>query len=202
MAETMVHPRPGMATILKSDSNANGNFVEEIEFNRSLRRTKFPTIRGPQGNYDFPSFQARHKDSSGFVKWNKHSQAPHQNYPLTPHRDDHEGVDPTSGFLGPGNEVDLNKSPKRIPTMNQLSDKVQETTPSTQVVGGDRPQTPPKPTSYEPSGAWSSIKVSVCGVASRAGRMDESHKDPPQTIQGSRQPSHRELQLQPWELEG
>lgn len=57
MAETALHSHPEMATILKSDTNAGGNFVEDIEFHRSLRHTKFPSIRGPGGNYDYPSFQ-------------------------------------------------------------------------------------------------------------------------------------------------
>jgi len=57
MAETDVHPRPNMTTLLKSDANAGGNFVEETEFHRSLRHTKFPFARGPDGHYDYPSFQ-------------------------------------------------------------------------------------------------------------------------------------------------
>ena len=57
MAETTLHQHPGMGTILKTDANARGNFVEESEFHRALRHTKFPTIKGPEGNYDYPSFQ-------------------------------------------------------------------------------------------------------------------------------------------------
>lgn len=57
MAETSVHPRPDMATILKSDNNARGNFMELMEWHRALRHTKFPSIKGKEGHYDFPSFQ-------------------------------------------------------------------------------------------------------------------------------------------------
>lgn len=57
MAETELHRHPPMETILKSDNNANGNFMELIEWHRSMRHTKFPSIRGPEGHYDVPSFQ-------------------------------------------------------------------------------------------------------------------------------------------------
>ena len=57
MAETELHSHPEMGTILKTDANARGNYVEETEFNRALQHTKFPFIRGPEKNYDYPSFQ-------------------------------------------------------------------------------------------------------------------------------------------------
>ena len=57
MAETALHSHPGMETILKTDANARGNYIDQVEFHRALQHTKFPNIKGPEGNYDYPSFQ-------------------------------------------------------------------------------------------------------------------------------------------------
>ena len=66
MAETSLHAHPEMATVLKSDANAGGNFVENEELHRTLHHTKFPSIKGPEGNYDYPSFQVSGKNAVEF----------------------------------------------------------------------------------------------------------------------------------------
>nr|CAB3266519.1 uncharacterized protein C7orf72-like [Phallusia mammillata] len=175
MAETSAHPRPEMGTIMKTDANARGNFAEEIEFHRSLRHTKFPTIKGPEGNYDYPSFQGRLKDSPAFIKWNIHAQAPHMGYSLAPHRDNHPIVDPASGFVSTGADEDLVTGVKKLASMVQTSDKVQLGTPTTKPPDSGRPQTPPKAPwtqemkSDEREAKWSARKVSDTVLRSQCG---------------------------------
>ena len=57
MAETSLHPHADMGQLLKADLNSTDNVINETDFHRALRHTKFPIIRGPDGNYTYPSFQ-------------------------------------------------------------------------------------------------------------------------------------------------
>lgn len=166
MAETYLHPHPDMGRMLQSDTSALGTFMRETELRRALRHTKFPTIRGPEGNYDFPSFQARYKNSPAFIKWNVNSVPPHHGYSLAPHRDNHPILDPSSGFVSSGADVDLQTNVKSIPSLAPESDKVQLGTPSTKPPNSNRPQTPPHgPWTEEVDeddveGKWNSRKIS------------------------------------------
>nr|XP_039259699.1 spermatogenesis-associated protein 48-like [Styela clava] len=182
MAETALHPRPSMHTILRSDNNAQGNFMELIEYHRALRHTKFPSIKGPGGHYDFPSFQARYKDSPAFIKWNKHAVAPHYGYSLAPHRDNHPIIDPASGFISAGADKDLETNVKNIPSMAQSSDKIQHGTPSTKPPDSARPQTPPSDPLYDEmtpqdrEGLWSARKVTDIKLRAECGGWTTDEK--------------------------
>lgn len=161
MAETYLHPHPTMARMLASDAGNYSTFMRQAELRRALRHAKFPSIRGPEGNYDFPSFQARNKNSPAFIKWNIHSTAPHHGYSLAPHRDNHPIIDPSSGFISSGADRDLNTNVQNIPSLAEESDKIQQTNPNT-----NRPQTPPhapwvkEVDEDDVEGKWNSRKIS------------------------------------------
>ena len=57
MVETYLHRHPDMSRILSSDTSALATFMREAEARRTARLVKFPSIKGPDGNYDVPSFQ-------------------------------------------------------------------------------------------------------------------------------------------------
>jgi len=140
MVETYLHRHPDMSRILSSDTSALATFMREAEARRTARLVKFPSIKGPDGNYDVPSFQTRHKDSPSFIKWNLHSQPPHHGCPLAPHRDNYPIIDASSGMIGAAADVDLCSNTKNIPSLARDSDKVNLSTPATKV----RNKTDPK----------------------------------------------------------
>jgi len=175
MAETSLHPHADMGTLLRSDLNSTDNIIKETDFHRALRHTKFPIIRGPDGNYTYPSFQGRLRNNPAFIKWNLHSSAPHDGYSLAPHRDNHPIVDPASGFISAGADQDLQTGVKSIKSMVPNSDKVQLSTPATKTPRSGRPQTPPKAPwvdevkSEEREAKWSARKVTDIALRAQAG---------------------------------
>jgi len=184
MAETHLHPHPGMGRILAGDDSsvAFGTFMRETEMRRALRHTKFPNIRGPDGNYDFPSFQTRNKNSPAFIKWNTHSVPPHHGYSLAPHRDNHPVIDPSSGLVSAGADQDLETNVNSIPSLAAESDKIQQRSPPDAV----RPQTPPSaPWAEEvdedtPEAKWNSRKVPDVSLRASLGGWTSDEKVIPQ----------------------
>nr|XP_009858706.1 spermatogenesis-associated protein 48-like isoform X1 [Ciona intestinalis] len=129
--------------------------------------------------------QGRLKESKSFIKWNKHSQAPHQGYPLTPHRDGHDALDPTSGYLGAGTDIDLKTNIKKISSMNQLSDKIQLGTPTSKPPASGRPQTPPRAVAPEHGGKWASNQVSDVSLRAKLGGWTSNNAVKPKNINDS-----------------
>ncbi|KFW71679.1 Uncharacterized protein C7orf72, partial [Pygoscelis adeliae] len=64
-----------------------------------------PVVRGPENRHGFASFEER--NSNSFLKFNPFTSLVEPNYPLFPHRDDVPLVDPSSGFVSPGADADL-----------------------------------------------------------------------------------------------
>lgn len=176
MAETYL--RPDMRRMLTSDVGPLGTFMREAEMRRALRHVKFPSIRGPEGNYDFPSFQTRNKNSPAFIKWNLHSVAPHHGYSLAPHRDNHPLVDPSSGLLSAGGSRELNTEKVQSFENTRKDSAIIESLKA----AAQRPQTPPRgPWCEEVDGGdvedkWNSRKISDIAFRARFGGWTSEEK--------------------------
>ncbi|KAJ1200449.1 hypothetical protein NDU88_004273 [Pleurodeles waltl] len=83
-------------------------FVPGLNRGRFLRQTGLPTEQGPEDRHDFASFQVG-PDKTKFVKFNPNatSHAGRGLYSLAPLRDDSSLLDPVSGGLAPGGEVEV-----------------------------------------------------------------------------------------------
>lgn len=109
MTETsQIRPRPGgdLRLHFLPDTNAGPNKVQELQANYKQRQMKLPRSRG---KFDVDSFQDL--DNIGFVKYNGDT--------LAPSRDNVPIIDPTSGFISAGGDVDRNTGVKAIPTLQQ-----------------------------------------------------------------------------------
>ncbi|KAJ8024757.1 hypothetical protein HOLleu_34759 [Holothuria leucospilota] len=109
MTETsQIRPRPGgdLRLHFLPDTNAGPNKVQELQENYRHRQMKLPRSRG---KFDVDSFQDL--DNIGFVKYNGDT--------LAPSRDNVPIIDPTSGFISAGGDVDRNTGVTAIPTLQQ-----------------------------------------------------------------------------------
>ncbi|XP_077978085.1 protein SPMIP7-like [Glandiceps talaboti] len=116
MVDAFLRPRPGFQTIMMTDANAGGNCMQQITHQQRLRHMKFPKLvsRG-----DFDSFQ--YHNSPGFVKYHDDT--------LAPNRDNIPILDPTSGFISAGGDVDRLTGVSKLPTMQQIDNPPNQVTP-------------------------------------------------------------------------
>lgn len=128
------------------------------------KQINLPRERGPEGRYEFESLKAFH----GFTKFNPRAQPPATNAPLAPLRDEVLLIDPCSGQLTAGAEVDLGNKRNR-----KFIDRVHTASNLWVPLGSrDGPQTPPRRPSAvlcDPAeqSAWNSRTLSDAAV--RAG---------------------------------
>ncbi|KAG5266450.1 hypothetical protein AALO_G00232230 [Alosa alosa] len=102
------------------------------------KQINLPCERGPEGRYEFDSL--KEKALHGFTKFNPQAQPPAENAALAPFRDEVLLIDPCSGQLSAGAEVNLGnkRCRKFIGRVNTPSDLWVPTG------SRDRPQTPPQ----------------------------------------------------------
>jgi len=167
LADSTLRTRPNFQTYLKTDANAGGNAVQQIEKNRRSRHMKFPTLTG-RGDVD--SFQST-LANNGYKKWN--DEGDHR--ANAPFRDYDNIVDPVSGFVSAGGDVDRNTGHKKIKSLVQLSETPQAHPPQSR--HSDRKKenkAPPelrRSNTYEPGAPshWNSRSVSDIWIRSQLG---------------------------------
>lgn len=169
LSDSKFKPRPHFKTYLYTDANAGGHAVTQIEAKRRIRHMKFPSLSGRQ---DVDSFQ---KDirNIGYKCWNDignyRAEAPYRNYENI--------VDPVSGFVSAGGDVDRNTGHQKIKSLVQLNDTPQATAPIAK--DSDRKSevaAPPelrRSNTYEPGApsAWNSRKTSDIWIRSQLGGL-------------------------------
>ncbi|ESP04315.1 hypothetical protein LOTGIDRAFT_204975 [Lottia gigantea] len=157
--------RPDMKTYLMTDNNAGGHSVKQIEQSRRIRQLKFPSLRG---KHDYSSMQDR--DAAGFRKYNDNGDhrvpAPHRGYDNI--------IDPTTGFVSAGGDLDRETGHKKIETLVQLNDKPQSSEPKTKTPLS--PGSVPAPglhrsVTYHPGAPskWNSRKISDSWIRAQLG---------------------------------
>ena len=167
LADSVQKTRPNFQTYLLTDANAGGSTVRQIEEKRRIRHQKFPSLLGRQ---DVDSFQADFQNI-GFKKWN--DEGDHR--AEAPYRDYDNIVDPVSGFVSAGGDVDRNTGHQKIKSLVQLSDTPQAQPP--QQKDSDRKNehsAPPelrRSNTYEPGApsAWNSRKTSDIWIRTQLG---------------------------------
>ncbi|KAL3831443.1 hypothetical protein ACJMK2_023194 [Sinanodonta woodiana] len=173
LADSTFRTRPHFQTYLLTDANAGGHAVQQIEEKRRIRQMKFPSLKG---RVDVDSFQTDLKDIA-FKRWNDNGEhrAP------APYRDYDNIVDPTSGFVSAGGDVDRNTGHLKIRSLAQLSDTPQSSEPKKK--HSDRSyeeKAPPelrRSNTYAPGApsAWNSRKTSDIWIRSQLGGWTSSH---------------------------
>lgn len=167
LADSTFRTRPNFKTYLLTDANAGGNAVQQIEVNRRNRHMKFPTLSGRR---DFDSFQKDLKNIS-YKKWN--DEGDHRT--PAPNRDYDNIVDPVSGFVSAGGDIDRNTGHKKIKSMVQLANAPQSEAPQSK--HSDRKhdiEAPPllrRSNTYEPGAPslWNSRKISDYWIRGKLG---------------------------------
>ncbi|XP_076461834.1 protein SPMIP7-like [Babylonia areolata] len=173
LADSNEKTRPPFTTYLMTDANAGGHTVAQIEEKRRIRHMKFPPLKG---RHDVDSFQTDLQDE-GFKKWNDegdhHATAPYRSYDNI--------IDPVSGFVSAGGDVDRSTGHRRIRSMVQLNRTPQSAAPCTQnSVRINEPAAPPdlkRDSTYCPGGptAWNSRKMSDAWIKSQLGGWTSDH---------------------------
>lgn len=171
LADSTFRTRPNFKTYLLTDSNAGGNAVQQIEVHRRHRHMKFPTLSGRR---DFDSFQKDLLKNISYKKWNDEGdhRAP------APYRDYDNIVDPVSGFVSAGGDVDRNTGHKKIRSMVQLTNTPHSEAPQSK--NSDRKndnEAPPqlrRSNTYEPGAPslWNSRKISDYWIRGKLGGRD------------------------------
>ena len=168
LADSNFKTRPGFKTILYTDANAGGHAVNQIEEKRRVRHMKFPSLKG---RADVDSFQAELNKNISYKKWNDSGDHRAE----APYRDYDNIVDPTSGFVSAGGDVDRNTGHQKIRSLVQLSDTPHSKAPKAK--DSDRKHEPAAPpelrrsNTYEPGApsAWNSRKTSDIWIRSQLG---------------------------------
>lgn len=167
LADSTFRSRPNFQSYLLSDANAGGNTVQQIEHRRRVRHMKFPRLTG-KGDVD--SFQTSTAEPA-FKKWN--DEGDHR--AEAPYRDYDNIVDPVSGFVSAGGDVDRNTNHSKIRSLVQLSDTPQAVPPQSK--HSDRKtqdKAPPelrRSNTYEPGAPslWNSRGTSDIWIRSQLG---------------------------------
>lgn len=160
-------PRPNFQTYMVTDANARGHQMQQIEEKRRLRHMKFPNLKG---RHDVDSFQEDVDENGAFKKWNDdgeyHANAPYRTYDNT--------VDPTSGFVSAGGDVDRQTGHNQIRSLVQLNKTPQAMTPKTQDSIRKEPAAPPelrREATWSPGAPtpWNSRKTLDISIRSKLG---------------------------------
>ncbi|KAK7488332.1 hypothetical protein BaRGS_00020491 [Batillaria attramentaria] len=167
LADSTTKTRPHFQTYLMVDANAGGHSVQQIEEKRRIRHMKFPSLRG---RHDFDSFQTG-LSSPAFKVWNDdgdhHANAPYRSYDNI--------IDPVSGFVSAGGDVDRQTGHDHIRSLVQLNDTPQSAMPKAKnSVRASEPAAPPelkRENTWVPGGPtpWNSRKTSDIWIRSQLG---------------------------------
>ncbi|XP_063048229.1 protein SPMIP7 [Engraulis encrasicolus] len=138
-----------------------------------------PCEKGPEGRFEFES--VKEKVARGFIKFNPHAQPPAANAALAPLRDEVLLIDPCSGQLSPGADVDLGNKTTRPQFMNRPYAPSDLWVPTG---SRDRPQTPPRTAAavqYEPAPdkQWNSRALSDAAVRAGIGGWTSAQRVKP-----------------------
>lgn len=167
LSDSNLKSRPNFSTYLLTDSNARGHAVHQIEEKRRLRHMKFPSLKG---RHDVDSFQEKIDENQGFKTWydegEYRSNAPNRFYDNT--------IDPTSGFVSAGGDVDRQTGHTMIRSMVPSNKTPQAMNPKSQDSIRKEHSAPPelRRESTWASGAptmWNSRKTSDIILRSRLG---------------------------------
>lgn len=118
-------PKSEIPAFLRSDPQCelSDDKEKEIEDKRRFRLMKFPTL---SGRSDFDSFQKDIHKYTGYKRWNEEGEF-RSNVPC---RDYDNIVDPVSGFVSAGGDVDRNTGHSKIKSLVQLQNTPNSTEPS------------------------------------------------------------------------
>ena len=167
LSDSNTKMRPCFKTYLGTDSNAKGHQMFQIEEKRRIRHMKFPSLKG---RHDVDSFQEDGDSNIGFKKWNDdgeyHANAPYRTYDNI--------VDPTSGFVSAGGDVDRQTGHTQIRSLVQLNKTPQAMTPRGQDSIRKEPAAPPelrREVTWSPGAPtlWNSRKVLDISIRSKLG---------------------------------
>ncbi|KAH3715743.1 spermatogenesis-associated protein 48-like isoform X2 [Dreissena polymorpha] len=199
LADSTFRTRPSFQTYLYTDANAGGHSVSQIEEKRRIRHMKFPSLKGRQ---DVESFQHDLTNIS-YKRWNDTGDYRAE----APYRDYDNIVDPVSGFVSAGGDVDRNTGHQKIKSLVQLNTTPQASVPKSK--DSDRkfePAAPPelrRSNTYEPGApsAWNSRKTSDIWIRSQLGGWTSAHdtRKPPPEAQDMRRAKSMYVQKPPSE---
>ena len=170
LSDSNLKSRPEFRRYLTTDASAGGDVVSQINERRRRRHQNFPCLRG---RTDADSFQENVNANTSFKKWNDEGEyrAP------APYRSFDNIVDPVSGFVSVGGDVDRNTGHTMIRSFVQLSDTPQSVDPRQR--RSDRSSEPAAPpelrravTADRPTGAptqWNSRKVPDASIRAKLG---------------------------------
>ncbi|XP_067650089.1 protein SPMIP7-like [Haliotis asinina] len=184
LSDSNFRARPNFRTYLSSDASLGGNAVRQIEEKRRARQMKFPSLRGKR---DYDSFQESTKENGAFKKWNDDGdfRAP------APYRSCDNILDPVSGFVSVGGDVDRNTGHTQIRSLVQLNDTPNSGTPKGK--NSDRVSDPAAPPelrrshTYAPGAPtpWNSRKISDAWIRAQLGGWTSDYdprKTPPEEL--------------------
>lgn len=148
--------------------------MQQIETHRRARHMKFPTLSG-RGDVD--SFTTNVKTDRGFKKFNDEGD-----FRISaPYRDYDNIVDPVSGFVSAGGDVDRNTGRSKINTLVQLSVTPQAVPPQAKNSDRKKEQKAPhelqRANTYEPGAPslWNGRSVSDIWIRSQLGGKCWNH---------------------------
>ena len=123
LSDSTFRTRPNFTAYVRTDSNALGNAVQQIEEKRRQRQMKIPSTVGRKDVESFRNPQSPTNPS--FVKYNDlgdhRANAPFRSFDNI--------IDPVSGFVSIGGDYDRNTGRSRIRSLVQLNDTPQSTSP-------------------------------------------------------------------------
>ncbi|XP_074659641.1 protein SPMIP7-like [Tubulanus polymorphus] len=122
LSDSTFRTRPDCKIYFLTDTNSGGNAMQQIESNRQRRHMKFPTLSGKR---DVDSFQHAKTSTPAFKKFNDDGD---HRVPA-PFRSFDNIVDPVSGFVSIGGDVDRDTGVRRIKSLVQLNRTPQNVVP-------------------------------------------------------------------------
>ena len=123
LSDSATKTRPGFTTYMRSDANAKGNSVVQIEQQRLERQMKMPPLVGRR---DIDSFNTpQNPMDPAFRKYNDEGEY----RPPAPFRASDNIIDPVSGFVSVAGDKARNTGRTRIVPMVQLNNTPQSYNP-------------------------------------------------------------------------
>ena len=171
LSDSVFKTRPDFATYLRPDSNCGLNTAKQIEEQRRKRQMKFPSLVGRK---DVDSFQVSPRDATLFASYRKYNDEGDFR-PPAPYRSFDNIIDPVSGFVSIGGDMDRQTNVKRIPCLVQLNHTPQSMVPQhVNSIRKNMHSAPPETnrlTEWDPPApyAWNSRKVSERAIRSALG---------------------------------
>ncbi|XP_041366282.1 spermatogenesis-associated protein 48-like [Gigantopelta aegis] len=172
LSDSNLKSRPEFRTYLTTDASAGGDVVTQIKEKRRRRHQNFPCLRG---RADVDSFQEKVNENPSFKKWNDEGnyRAP------APYRSFDNIVDPVSGFVSVGGDMDRNTGHTMMRSFVLLSDTPQSAAPRDR--HSNRTNEPAAPmelrratTTGGPS-QWNSRKVPDASIRAKLGGWTSDH---------------------------